>query len=247
MKLTPTQKALQHEYAQLREKSEKRRKRLESEGFKGYAAPKVRDIESPAQLKRELAKLQRAMEKPTATVRGARAAKAARRNRPLTEKEETRRQRHNEANRRYRERQKERRKEWEAEIREFITEEKAKDKRIGQALANLYSGLKNWGVVIKNPAELEAWGKYIKERKQDSERQFYEFDKWVNDMAAANAKTIGRIRASDVMSMLVDFEEWKSEKANLAEEFNRERSVNEYSGSAFSSLWKAFLKKKKGK
>ena len=247
MKLTPTQKALQHEYAQLREKSEKRRKRLESAGFKGYAAPKVRDIESPAQLKLELAKLQRAMEKPTATVTGARAAKAARKNRQLTEKEEARRQRHNDANRRYYERQKERRQEWERAIKEFITEEKSKDKRVGQALANLYSGLKHWGVVIKDPAELAAWGQYIKERKQDSEKQFYEFDRWVQDMAAADAKTIGRVRGSDVMALLVDFEEWKSKQENLKEEFNRERSVNEYSGSAFISLWNAFLKKRKGK
>ncbi|MEE1280049.1 MAG: hypothetical protein UHH95_04350, partial [Oscillospiraceae bacterium] len=47
------------------------------------------------------------------------------------------------------------------------------------------------------------------ERKQDSEKQFYEFDRWVQDMAAADAKTIGRVRGSDVMALLVDFEEWK--------------------------------------
>lgn len=247
--LTPAQKALQHEYAALREKAEARRKRLEAAGFTGYQAPKVKDIE-PKNLKRELGKLRRAMDKPSATVKGARAQAARQRpeRRPPTrqeatvkplrsEKEEQRRQRHNEANRRYREREKARKQ----AIKEWIQATRDRDKRIGQALQNLQSGLRKYGIKIKSPEELAAWGQYIKERKQDSAQQFYEFDQWLDELANAVGKNPNRIRASDVMNMLFDFNQWKGEQEALQAEFNRSHSVNEYSGSELGSLWGAYF------
>lgn len=246
--LTPAQKALQHEYAALREKAEARRKRLEAAGFTGYQAPKVKDIE-PKNLKRELGKLRRAMDKPSATVKGARAQAARQRPErrpptrqeatvkpPRSEKEDQRRQRHNEANRRYREREKARKQ----AIKEWLT--KTADKRIGQALQNLQSGLKKYGIRIKSPEELAAWGQYIKERKQDSEQQFYEFDQWLDEMANAVGKNPNRINAGDVMNMLFDFNQWKGEQEALQAEFNRSHSVNEYSGSELGSLWGSYFK-----
>ena len=247
--LTPAQKALQHEYSALREKAEARRKRLEAAGFTGYQAPKVKDIE-PKNLKRELGKLRRAMDKPSATVKGARAQAARQRPErrpptsqevrvkpPRSEKEELRRQKHNEANKRYREREKARKQ----AVKEWIQATKERDKRIGQALQNLQSGLKKYGIKIKSPEELAAWGQYIKERKQDSAQQFYEFDQWLDELANAVGKNPNRIRASDVMNMLIDFNQWKGEQEALQAEFNRSHSVNEYSGSELGSLWGSYF------
>lgn len=252
-KLTPAQKALQHEYAALRKKAEARRKRLEAAGFTGYQAPKVKDIE-PKNLKRELGKLRRAMDKPSATVKGARAQAARQRPErrpptrqeatvkpPRSEKEEQRRQRHNEANRRYRERAKAR----ERALQEWLRAADAARPGVGQALRNLKKGLEKYHVRIRTPEELVAWGQYIKERKNDSLQQFYEFDLWIDDMQKATGRaTKVNVTAADVMNVLLDFDSWKVEHEKLQKEFNKSRSPNEYYGDEFGTLWRIYMKTK---
>lgn len=253
-------------YSHLRKLAEQRSKRLEQAGFTGYHAPKVRELDG--NIAAETRKLEKWLNKETATVTGARAvlerrqaAEEERRERrrerererrrekaeaegrtykerppkPLTDEE--RRERRREQNRQYRERQRERQR----ELNEHIGNIAARyGEKAGQRMSNLLNGLGKWGIHPKNADELEAWRKYINEREKDHDKAFYEFDKWIADVADQSGKRKGKINADDIYNLLNDFNQWQADQAGMQAEFERERQPNEYGQGDFG-LWSSFM------
>ena len=267
-------KQTQSDYAKLRKKAEQRSKRLEQAGFKGYHPPKVKDL-SPAELAKEKRKLEKWMSKETSTVKGARADLARK-----EAAAEARRLRHNEQNRAYRarkaaekgreirprppkqspEQRRQRKRLYQREYRKRKKAEKQlnsdiqniydKDKRAGQALRNLRSGLSKHGVKVKDIEELKLWGRYIDDRKKGMDPLFYEFDQWLEEMAEAAGTPVNgkndsiELTTEQLYDVLLGFEEWKSDYNAMVEELNRPKQPNEYSYDEFGAMWRGYLNKR---
>lgn len=275
-------------YSQLRRLAEQRSKRLESAGFPGYHAPKVKEISDPKALRSEQRKLEKWLATEGATVKGARIqaerreAEAAERRRRHAEKErerywrkkaeegramktrppkltdEERRQHKRESNKRYREkkkRERERERERtraEADISAGIGSET--DPKIRQAYKNLLSGLKKHGIEIKSWGELKAWGKYIKERNDDSDRNFYWFDQWISDVVDPSGNTpesrddgSRHITAEDIYNTIMDFNSWSADNQALEAEMEKPRRPDEYTGEEFAGMWHMYMHNKRGR
>lgn len=216
MKLTERQLQQRHEYAQLREKVYDRTRRLEQAGFKGYTAPRIRDLE-PNQIGKEIKKIEKWLGSEGGTVRGARAM-AARKEVEAAERAERRREQQREyrqrkaeregrefkprppkneeerklakreSNRRYRERERERRE----DIKQGLEKMRRENPKGAQALQNLQKGLEKFGIKIKNFDELKAWGEYFGKRSQmpDVKKKEYESDRWIEELLNTEGQSL---------------------------------------------------------
>ena len=254
------------EYSRLRHAAEARARRLLKAGYDpGYRAPMAATL-SPSELKTEYRRLERWMNTEKNTVKGRRAAAAeatakqeARRarereryaekrraagqeykprppksqERPLTPQEQQKRERKREYNRQYRQRRK--------DIETGLNELKARDFTEWNALNNLWSGLKKYGIRVRSFEELQQWGFYIKERDDDRQKQFYEFDMWLDEAQKKTGKSERDITGDDIENMMEDFEKWKSNQDEMKAEFVRPRQPNEYKSKDIGSLWAGFM------
>ena len=261
-----TDRERRQEYKGLRKLAEQRNKRLQAAGFKGFEAPKLRDIE-PGKLGREMAKLKKWLAKEEATVKGARAVQARK-----EEEAEQRRIRHNQQNREWRRRKAEREgrelkprppKQSEEERREKhriyqreyrarkrlekqLEDLKAQDKTAGQALQNLLSGLKKYGIQPKDLDELRAWARYIQDRKNSADPLFYEFDQWLEDVANTTGQSITgadriEITADQIYNIIERFENFRTEYDQMAAELHADRRADEYGYDDFKNAWESVL------
>lgn len=254
---------LKSEYQHLRKLANARGRRLEAAGFAvGYKAPKASEL-TAAELKREYKKLEKWLDSPTATVKGARRAAIE-----AAERKEAARLRKNETEReRYRQKK-------EAEgkkVRQYekdLTEEQKREKRRQKAreryqkskdfkqelrnlkktspkeytaLNNLLSGLRKYGIKVNSLDELRQWGAYISERDKDGDANKYEFDKWLDEAAEHAQKDIRNLKPDDIDRLVNDFNEWQANNADLVEEFTRERTNTEYDSTMMGSLWDIFV------
>lgn len=254
------EKITSSEYAKLLKAARQRARRLKA---KGYDAPEFTGTREAAKgdLRKEYRKLERWMSKEENTVKGRRAQeerkaeakrqreaeREAKRRRsrsgsegdgtggaetrpPIETADERRKRLHREAQKRYYEKQKRQKQ----ELEDFV-------KNAPYQYGNLLSGLTKYGVKIKTPEELEAWMKYIQERKADGNPFFYEFDRWLDEAAEAAHKSLNKLTADDIYSMIENFQAWKAEQASMEEQLHRERQPDEYKGDEFRNLWREFF------
>lgn len=263
-----TQQERRQEYKGLRKLAQQRSKRLQAAGFEGYDAPKLKDIE-PGKLGREMSKIKKWLAKEEATVKGARAVQARK-----EEQSEQRRLRHNEQNREWRRRKaeregreikprppklteeerKEKKRVYQREYRarknldKQLQDLKAVDKKAGQALINLLSGLRKYGIKVRNLEELRMWGRYVKDRDAQANPLIYEFDQWLEDVVNTQGKTINGVQdpivmtAEQIFLVVERFEEFQQDYNQMVEELNAPRNPNEYGYDDFLNAWNNVLK-----
>ena len=244
---------LQHRYAQLRKAAQQRLSRLEKAGFnQSTTFSKVRDL-SPSDFEREIKRIERWLSNDKNTVKGQRQraerireqAREYRRRkaekegrqynpRPPKQDEEERRRRKNEYQREWRKRRKE-------ELENFTTG----DKKADQALKNLQSGLKKHGIEVRCLKELKAWGQYIKERKADSDRDWYAFMNFLKDAAGEEMPGEKRhVSADDIYQMIEDFNQWKADQAGMEQAF-KETKADQIKFENVRGLWDMYFNSRK--
>lgn len=260
---------LRHSYSQARRLAEQRTRRLESAGFSGYHAPRIRDIE-PGDLKKELKKLQWFNASEQATVRGARARQAAEKIK-AEETAERRRERDRERYKRkveeqgreykprppklsedeQRARRREREREYKRQYRQRIKERErafaeyfgSLEDRLGHRTAqnykNLLSGLRKHGIKINSVEELEAWMKYIQSRSDNRKKDEYLFQQWLDDMN--NATDRKRATPEMIYTMIEDFENYKADQETMRAEFMKPRTKDEYTEAQMGDLWSMYM------
>lgn len=257
--------SLTSKYSRLRKAAEQRANRLEAAGFSARRFDRVADIK-PENLKSEISKIKRWLDRPDTTVKGARKAKAEK-----EERAEAQRQRRNEKARERRAQQKasmppkpkrskmseeERKARHREQQRAYYRRQKDLKElnafEIGmidigpndQALRNLLSGLRKWGITVRSIADLKRWAEYIKERKADSERGFYEFDIYIEDLKNQTGKDGGTknpITAADIENVMRDFTSWMTNNETL-EDMYFSRQEGETAKSSFDGFWRQFMR-----
>lgn len=159
----------------------------------------------------------------------------------LTEAE--RRQRHNEASRRsYWKRKSEK------DIQSGIDQTRAEQgNKAAQALQNLLSGLRRYGIPVRSFQELQAWGEYMKMRAENRDVKGRELAS--NQLFEEFAKALDRrpedadkeISTDAVHAMMESFESWKADKEAMESEFSREMENGDYNADIFRAWLHARL------
>lgn len=243
---TANEKALRKQYSKLRGIAMKRSARLVEAGFPG--APdfaKLRDISNVKVLKRELAKIERWLNKPTSTVKGARFVAANE-----TEAEKKRRKKAA-SNKKYYEKKKQEPL-TELEQKRLADLRKHGVKGIGAVKIKRYSGLtdKEFNLIksaatlgVKlSPDDVKQFAEYLAYRhEQVRSTTFYTFDKWLDEFVemreAAKDKT-----AADIIA---DFEQYKVERADFIKQVENDpaKIKAERFDDLFSDVMKRYKKR----
>lgn len=260
---------LRHSYSQARRLAEQRSRRLEAAGFRGYHAPRIRDLE-PGDLKKELKKLQWFNESEQATVRGARARQAAEKikaeeaaerrrerdrgyykkkveaqgreykPRPPKLSEDEQRARKRERDREYKRQYRQRIKERERDFVDFFGSlENTSGHRTAQNYKNLLSGLRKHGIKVNSVEELEAWMKYIQSRSDNRKKDEYLFQQWLDDLNNATDKK--HATPEMIYTMIEDFENYKADQEVMRAEFMKPRSKDEYTEAQMGDIWSMYM------
>lgn len=249
-------------YQKLRHAANERIRRLSKAGIESsYKPPKSKTL-TDKEIEREYNKLVQWMSKSTNTVKGAKAA-AAERAAALEARKERKREREreryqerrkaagqeykprppklSEEERRERRREQRRRAREKSDIQKNLDRLKSEDRQKYNALNNLKSGLKKYGIDVTSFQQLEAWGEYIKERNEDKNKDFYLFDIWIDQMRDATNKHEETITARDINRVMQNFAEWQSNLDALSDEYIRERIPGELSFDVFGTIWNAYM------
>ena len=256
------------QYRQLRHAAMERARRLNQAGFNtSLDFPRPSDVKN---VNKELERLQKWMNRETSTVKGARAAAAAKAERAAAaaeRKRERERQRYEQKRqaegktytrrtaktseekkaakrdyqRKYRERQKEKIAASIADMEQRLDDLRVTDRKAWQMLINLKEALAARGIKVTSYADLRAWGDYIKERRRDSDKQYYNFDTWVEDAAKLAGKKAGNLKKADFDRVRGDFAEWQASQAQQALEHANDLGPNSYSAETMGDLWSLYI------
>lgn len=205
-------KSLSPEYSRLRSQAKTAGKRLEAKGFKGAPDfPLVKDVSNVAELRKQIARVEKWLASPTHTVAGAR--------KYAEERKERRRQQNREAQRRYRERMRNLTPHEKAQLERYRAEghKKINAGNIKQLLAldnkqrHLIQSAWSLGYDI-GLQDVKQLAQYLEYRySQTVHDDKYVFDKWVDDYMSMKEKKMS------VSTLKKDFEQFKEEQAALLE------------------------------